>query len=129
MTVTPIDLFASFIRLDQGGRVRAERPVFDSEWGGWQVMTFHVETDADVHGDHWEVHPDAEEVVACLAGGIRLYFRPEEPGEEEAEVKVAAGAAVIVPRGRRHRIALDGPSDIMSVTMPRGSRLERRAEA
>ncbi|WP_030670086.1 cupin domain-containing protein [Streptomyces sp. NRRL B-1347] len=132
MTVTPIDLFASFIRLDQGGQVRAERPVFDSAWDGWQVMTFHVETDADVHGDHWEMHPDAEEVVACLAGGIRLYFRPEEsgdPGQGEAEVKVAAGAAVIVPRGRWHRIALDGPSDIMSVTMPRGSRLEPRAEA
>ncbi|MCI3928907.1 cupin domain-containing protein [Streptomyces sp. AN091965] len=129
MTVAPIDLFASFIHLDQGGEVRAERPVFDAARDGWQVMTFHVETDADVHGDHWEVHPDAEEVVACLAGGIRLCFRPEEPGEEEAEVRVAAGSAVIVPRGRWHRIALDGPSDLMSVTMPRGSRLEPRATA
>jgi hypothetical protein len=44
----------TFIRFDHTGRVRAGRPVFDSERDGWQVMTFHVETDADVHGDHWE---------------------------------------------------------------------------
>ncbi|KUM68248.1 cupin domain-containing protein [Streptomyces sp. ISL-22] len=129
MTVTPIDLFASFIHLQQGGQVSAEQPVFDTERDGWQVMTFHVETDADVHGDHWEIHTAADEVVSCLTGGIRLYFRPEQPGEEEEEIKLAAGTAVIVPRGRWHRIALDTPSDIMSVTLPRGSRLEKRAEA
>ncbi|CAL9271862.1 hypothetical protein SUDANB5_00306 [Streptomyces sp. SudanB5_2050] len=95
----------------------------------WQLMTFHVETDADVHGDHWEIHTEADELVSCLAGGIRLYFRPEQPGAEEGEVRLAAGTATIVPRGRWHRIALDGPSDIMSVTLPRGSRLQKRTEA
>ncbi|MFI0713138.1 cupin [Streptomyces inhibens] len=129
MTVTPIDLFASFIHLDQGGQVRAEQPVFDPERDGWQLMTFHAETDADLHADHWEVHSDADEVVSCLTGGIRLCFRPEQPGEEEEEIKLAAGTAVIVPRGRWHRIELDAPSDIMSVTVARGSRLEKRAEA
>lgn len=129
MTVTPIDLFASFIRLDQGGQVRAAQPVFDPERDGWQLMTFHVETDADVHADHWEVHSDADEVVSCLTGGIRLYLRPEQPGEEAEEIKLAAGTAAIVPRGRWHRLAPDGPSDIMSVTRPRGSRLEKRTEA
>ncbi|WP_281182544.1 hypothetical protein [Nocardia miyunensis] len=39
---------------------------------------------------------------------------------------MSAGTAVIVPRGRWHRIELDAPSDIMSVTMGRGSRLEQR---
>ncbi|MFF3430315.1 cupin [Streptomyces sp. NPDC002602] len=129
MTVNPIDLFASFIHLDQGGQVRAAQPVFDPERDGWQLMTFRVETDADVHADHWEVHSAADEVVSCLSGGIRLCFRPQQPGEEEEEIKLAAGTAVIVPRGRWHRIALDAPSDIMSVTLPRGSRLEKRSEA
>lgn len=129
MTVAPIDLFASFIHLEQGGQVRAGQPVFDAEQDGWQVMAFHVETDADVHADHWEVHSGADEVVSCLAGGIRLYFRPERPGEEEEEIALAAGTAVIVPRGRWHRIELDAPSDIMSVTVARGSRLEQRTEA
>ncbi|MFK4066777.1 cupin domain-containing protein [Streptomyces sp. NPDC029674] len=129
MTVTPIDLFASFIQLDQDGQVRATQPVFDPERDGWQLMTFHVETDADVHGDHWEVHSAADEVVSCLSGGIRLCLRPQQPGEKEEEVELAAGTAVIVPRGRWHRIALDAPSDIMSVTLPRGSRLEKRSDA
>lgn len=31
----------------------------DPERDGWQLMAFHVETDADVHADQWEVHPDA----------------------------------------------------------------------
>ncbi|MGW0535317.1 cupin domain-containing protein [Streptomyces sp. NPDC003032] len=128
MTVTPVDLFGSFIHLDQGGQVRAAQPEFDTERDGWQVMTFHVKTAADVHADHWEVHPEAEEVVSCLTGAIRLHFRPERPGEGEEEIKLAAGTAVIVPRGRWHRITLDAPSDIMSITAPRGSRLEARTE-
>jgi mannose-6-phosphate isomerase-like protein (cupin superfamily) len=129
MTVAPIDLFSSFIHLDHSGQVRPEQPVFDSERDGWQLMTFHVETDADVHGDYWEIHTEADELVSCLTGGIRLYFRPEQPEGKEEEIRLAAGTATIVPRGRWHRIALDGPSDIMSVTLPRGSRLQRRAEA
>ncbi|MEV0370173.1 cupin [Streptomyces sp. NPDC050636] len=129
MTVTPIDLFASFIHLDQDGQVRAVQPVFDPKRDGWQVMAFHVETDADVHADHWEVHSGADEVVSCLTGGIRLILRPEQPGDEEEEIKLAAGTAAIVPRGRWHRIALDAPGDIMSITLPRGSRLEKRIES
>ena len=82
-------------------------------------------TDADVHADHWELHPDAEEVVSCLTGGIRLYLPPEQPGAAE-EIKLAAGTAVIVPRGRWHRIDLAAPSDIMAVTLPCASRLEKR---
>lgn len=129
MTVTPIDLFESFVRFHQDGQAQAEQPVFDAGRDGWQLMTFHVETNADVHADYWEVHPDAEEVVSCLTGGIRLYFRPEQPGEDEEEIKLAAGTAVIVPRGRWHRIELDVPSDIMAVVMAQGSRLEERTAA
>ncbi|WP_415951201.1 hypothetical protein [Streptomyces sp. KLOTTS4A1] len=88
-----------------------------------------METDADVHGDHWEVHTAADEVVSCLTGAIRLFLRPQEPGDEEEEIKLTAGTAVVVPRGRWHRIALDAPSDIMSLTRPRGSRLEKRSES
>ncbi|WP_211274290.1 hypothetical protein [Streptomyces chattanoogensis] len=64
--------------------MRAEQPVFDPGRDGWQLMAFHVETDAvlhaDLHADHGEVHPDADEFVSCLTGGIRLYLRPERPG-------------------------------------------------
>jgi mannose-6-phosphate isomerase-like protein (cupin superfamily) len=127
MTGTPIDLFTSSIHLRDGGQAHAERRVFDPRRDGWQLKAFHVETDADVHADHWEIHPDAEEVVSCLTGGMRLYLRPEQPGDED-EITLAAGTAVIVPRGRWHRIELDAPSDIMAITVARGSRLEKRAE-
>src|SRR4051812_30708025 len=126
MTVTPIDLFASFVHLRQGGQVHAERPRSDPERDGWQLMAFHAKTDADVHADHWEVHPEAEEIVSCLMGKIRLYLRPERRGEQEEEIRLTAGTAAIVPRGRWHRIELDVPSNIMAVTLPRGSRLEKR---
>ncbi|GAA3618704.1 hypothetical protein GCM10022419_125270 [Nonomuraea rosea] len=129
MTVTPIELFASAIHLRQGGTIQTGKRTTDPEQDGWQVTTFHAKTGADVHADHWEVHPEAEEVVSCLIGKIRLYLRPERPGQEEEEIRLTAGTAAIVPRGRWHRIELDIPSSIMAVTLPRGSRLEKRTEA
>ncbi|MFB4300671.1 cupin [Actinomadura sp. NTSP31] len=126
MTLTPIDLFTSPLRLRPGGRIGTEKRTDASELDGWQVRTFHAKTGADVHADHWEVHPDAEEVVSCLIGMIRLYLRPEGPGQPEEEIRLMAGTAAIVPRGRWHRIELDTPSNIMVVTLPCGSRLEKR---
>jgi quercetin dioxygenase-like cupin family protein len=118
----------SLVHLHHDGRMRAEERVFDSERDGRLLPAFHAETGADVHADHWEVHPDAEELVSCLTGGIRLYLRPERPGDEE-EIKPAAGNAVIVPRGRWHRMELDSPSDLLSVTPPRGTRVAKRTTA
>jgi mannose-6-phosphate isomerase-like protein (cupin superfamily) len=129
LTVTPIDLFASSLRLRQGGRIHAEKPAFDPERDGWQLMAFHAKTSADVHADRWEVHPEAEEIVSCLIGTIRLYLRPERPGQAEEKIRLTAGTAAIVPRGRWHRIELVTPSNIMTVTLPRGSRLEKRSES
>ncbi|MDL4774633.1 MULTISPECIES: cupin domain-containing protein [Thermomonosporaceae] len=126
MTLTPIDLFASAIHFHPDGTVRAGERRMTTDPGGWQIAAFHVETDADVHADHWEMHPAADETVCCLAGGARLILRAEEPGGEEEPVALPAGTAVIVPRGRWHRIELDEPSDLMSVTLRRGTVLERR---
>ncbi|AIV32128.1 cupin [Streptomyces sp. CCM_MD2014] len=129
MTTTPVDLFASALHFHPDGDVRAvERQMTSSSSGAWQIATFHVETNADVHADHWEMHPEAEEAVCCLIGGIRLYFRPDAPGGTEDMVQLQAGAAVIVPRGRWHRLELDAPSDLMSITLRHGTRLERRTE-
>ncbi|MFC5186014.1 cupin domain-containing protein [Actinomadura harenae] len=128
MGVTAIDLFESFLRLRPDGQVHAEQPAFHPERADWQVMAFHVATDADLHADHWEIHPNADEVVACLTGRIRLFLKPQE-GEQDEEAELPAGKAVIVPRGRWHRIELVDPGDILSVTLPRGSRLEERTHA
>ena len=61
-------------------------------------MAFRARTDADTHADHWK----------CMT-------RP-----------LSAGAAVIVLRGRWHRIELVEPSDVMAVIVLRGTRLEKR---
>ncbi|MFD0686386.1 cupin [Actinomadura fibrosa] len=127
MPVTPIDLFSSLIHLRQGGRVHAGPQAPDPDRDGWRLTAVHAKTDADVRGGHWEVNTEAETVVSCLIGKFRLYLRPERPDQEGEEVRLRAGTAAIVPRGRWHRIELDTPSTIMAVTLPRGSRVERRA--
>ncbi|MFE9803204.1 cupin [Streptomyces goshikiensis] len=127
MTTPVIDLFASALQFRPDGDVRvSERRMTSSDSGAWQIATFHVETDAEVHADHWEMHPEAEEAVCCLTGGVRLYFRPTTPGGAEDMVRLSAGTAVIVPRGRWHRLELNAPSDLMSITLRHGTRLERR---
>ncbi|MFB0627702.1 cupin domain-containing protein [Streptomyces sp. AB3(2024)] len=126
---TPIDLFGSALRFYPDGKVRAsERQMTTSDSDAWQIAAFHVETDADVHADHWEMHPEAEEAVCCLAGSARLYFRPTGFDESAAAVQLQAGTAVIVPRGRWHRLELDTPSDLMSITLRQGTRLEKRTD-
>ncbi|MEU8941951.1 cupin [Streptomyces goshikiensis] len=127
MKTPVIDLFASALQFRPDGDVRvAERRMTSSDSGAWQIATFHVETDAEVHADHWEMHPEAEEAVCCLTGGVRLYFRPTTPGGAEDMVQLSAGTAVIVPRGRWHRLELNAPSDLMSITLRHGTRLEKR---
>ncbi|MFF1556140.1 cupin [Streptomyces sp. NPDC058279] len=130
MTTTPIDLFASALRFRPNGDVRAaERQMASGDSDAWQIATFHVETDADVHADHWEMHPEADEAVCCLTGGARLYFRATTTGGAEDMVRLQPGTAVIVPRGRWHRLELNAPSDLMSITLRHGTRLERRTDA
>ncbi|MFJ5025997.1 cupin [Streptomyces goshikiensis] len=127
MTTPVIDLFASALQFRPDGDVRvAERRMTSSDSGAWQIATFHVETDAEVHADHWEMHPEAEEAVCCLTGDVRLCFRPTTPGGAEDMVQLSAGTAVIVPRGRWHRLELNAPSDLMSITLRHGTRLEKR---
>jgi hypothetical protein len=44
MPVTPIDLFASFLHLHQGGEIHAGPQAFDSERDGWRPMTLSSTT-------------------------------------------------------------------------------------
>lgn len=126
MTLTPIDLYGCALRLSEGGNVSAEQRRMSADVDGWTLAAFHVETEEDVHGDHWELHPAADEAVCVLAGTARFILRANQGGAEEA-VTLTSGTAVIVPRGRWHRLELDGPADLMSITLRRGSQLEKRA--
>ncbi|MFE3223554.1 cupin domain-containing protein [Nocardia sp. NPDC059228] len=126
MQLTPIDLFACGVRMLPDGQVFGEQRRMSGDIDGWTLATFHLESDADAHGDHWEIHPAGAELVAVLSGGIRMYLRPERPGDEEDSLSVGPGQAYVVPQNRWHRIELEGPTDLMSVTLRRDTRLERR---
>ncbi|WP_049565072.1 cupin [Nonomuraea sp. SBT364] len=124
MPVTSIDLFASSVHLLRDGEIHAGKRAEGSGRDGWQLTAFYARTDDDRLG-HWEVHPEADTVVSCLIGKIRLHLRPELPGQLEEEIRLTAGTAAIVPRGRWHRIELDIPSNILTVTLPHGGHLEK----
>lgn len=111
VTVTAIDLFSQPVQLPGGS---------------WTLSAFHATSNAEVHADHWEIHDEADEVVSCLDGALHLHLRGDRAGEDDV-VALTSGSAVVVPRGRWHRIELDRPSDILAVTVRRGTRHEKRA--
>jgi mannose-6-phosphate isomerase-like protein (cupin superfamily) len=136
-TTGPVDLFVDAVQFDGSSlHVRPARIAkADGDGDGdWMLATFHVETDADVHADQWEVHPESDEVVWCVRGALRVHFRAPEPSasaeaEAEAEgddatVRLRTGEAAIVPRATWHRLSLDEPSDVTSILRRRGTRLE-----
>ncbi len=122
----PIELFARGIRMLPDGRIFDEPRRMTGDIDGWTLAAFRVATDADVHGDHWEMHPSGTELVAVLSGGIRLVLR--EGDTPSTSVSLSAGQAFIVPRGRWHRIELEEPSELMSLTLRRGTELEKRTD-
>lgn len=128
MTLERVDLFApSGLRLQAGGSIEVETPPrMSGDQDGWVVASFHVESTADVHGDHWEIHPFGQEVVSVLSGQARLVLRSDEQNQEET-VALPAGTACVVPRNRWHRLEIDGPTDMQSITPRRGTRLEPRS--
>lgn len=128
MTVSPIDLYSAAIRLTGERQAQHTERRFDAVRDGWHIMAFRTETNDDSHADHWEMHPGADEVVSCLTGAIRMYFRTEGAGDDE-EIPLAANAAVIVPKGRWHRIEVDVPSDILAVTVLENTQLQPRGSA
>lgn len=127
MTLAPIDMQNRTIHIHPDGALRDEDKRTPAAPSSRQLATFHAETDQDVHADHWELHPSAEELVCCLAGAMRLMLRPEQPDAPEETVRLTAGTSFVVPRGRWHRIELDEPTDLLSLTLRHGTRLEPRA--
>ncbi len=125
MTLGSIDLFApSGLRFAHDGSVEVECPPWlAGEADGWMAVYFHVASTQDVHGDHWEIHPAGQEVVAVLSGQARLILRAEGQDNEET-ITLRAGTACVVPRNRAHRLEIDGPTDLQSITPRRGTRLE-----
>ncbi|WP_458686547.1 cupin domain-containing protein [Nocardia tengchongensis] len=124
MEFDTINLFDRGVRILPDGRLLTEERRMQGDMEGWTVATFHVETDADVHSDTWEMHPTGDELVTVLTGSVRMYLKPETDGAPTNLVRLTAGHAYVVPRGRWHRLELDEPSDLMSIGPRRGTQLQ-----
>jgi quercetin dioxygenase-like cupin family protein len=120
----PVDLFAAALHLGADGQLRTGPPQM-AEGDHWQVASFRAATDAEVHADHWEVHPAGEEAVCCVSGAFRVHLRAAGPDGADSVVRLRAGEAIVVPRGVWHRLELEEPSGVMSVGIRRGSQLQR----
>jgi mannose-6-phosphate isomerase-like protein (cupin superfamily) len=94
----PIDLFSAALHLGSDGQLRTGPPQF-AEGDHWQVACFRVATDAEVHADHWEVHPAGEEAVCCVSGAFRVHLRAAGPDGADSVVRLRAGEAILVRRG------------------------------
>jgi mannose-6-phosphate isomerase-like protein (cupin superfamily) len=123
---TAIALSTALLRFDPDGTIQAEERGTATLDANWRLATFHAETDDDVHAEAWERHTAGDEAVSCLRGAIRIHLRADEPDAPDEVVRVLPGQAVVVPRHRWHRIELDEPSDLLVVTIRRGTKREPR---
>jgi mannose-6-phosphate isomerase-like protein (cupin superfamily) len=73
--------------------------------------------------DTWEVHPNGEELVCCVAGSITLH---QEVDGATRTVTLHAGDAVVNPPGAWHTADVDGPCTAFFVTSGRGTEVRPR---
>jgi mannose-6-phosphate isomerase-like protein (cupin superfamily) len=122
---TIVDLFTYDLHFESRKTIRAAERLFADGGAEWRLAVFHAETDDNVHADHWEKHPLADEAVCCLRGAIRLHLRADQPGPDDV-VRLLPGQAAIVPRDRWHRLEVEEPGDVLAVTTRHGTQLATR---
>ncbi len=71
--------------------------------------------------DSWEVHPDGEELVLCLAGSITLW---QETGDGGRPLTLGPGDAVVNPPGVWHTADVSGSATALFITA--GSNTQNR---
>ncbi len=95
--------------IELGFRSSLERPP------GMAVSIMEMNNDAPHDG---EMHPDGDEVIYVLEGRFSLRLGLNEP----AYIEVAAGQAVVIPKGVWHKIHVLAPCRL--VTVVPGPRIE-----
>ncbi len=86
--------------------------------GGWLVSRFTHEGD----WDHWEMHPEGDEVLTALSGGCTFHL---EMGGTVQDVPLVEGRTLVIPAGIWHRATGDSPTEILALTA--GSGTQHRA--
>lgn len=84
---------------------------------GYLMGAFRMDADSD----HWEVHPNGDEIIQLLSGAVDFIFR-EKAGERRIELR--GQATCIVPRGAWHRTVVHAPSEIVFTTFGLGTQHE-----
>ncbi len=73
--------------------------------------------------DTWEMHPEGEELVLCVAGEVTL---TQEIGGEHVRVKLRAGEAIINPPGVWHTADIEDSATALFVTAGVGTQIRER---
>ncbi|MCU0260048.1 MAG: cupin domain-containing protein [Ilumatobacteraceae bacterium] len=73
--------------------------------------------------DTWEVHPEGDELVVCVAGGMTLH---QEIDGEVRTVRLRVGEAVVNPPGVWHTADVSGSATALFVTAGVGTELRPR---
>ncbi|HEY8509904.1 MAG TPA: cupin domain-containing protein [Steroidobacteraceae bacterium] len=81
---------------------------------------FEFYDDESVHADHWECHPTGDETLCVLKG--RLLIEIDFDNAIESAV-LGKGQAIIVPRGRWHRLRVVDPGRLLFFTPAAGTTL------
>jgi mannose-6-phosphate isomerase-like protein (cupin superfamily) len=122
---TSFDPFASLVRLGHAGPAR----IVSRKARRWPRLTFRDgdrivgalrgRGPADVHADHWEMHPAGDELLVMLSGEVDLFMQ-QRP--RDRRIRLREGRAFIVPRGLWHRFVVCKPFEMLFCTPARGSR-------
>jgi mannose-6-phosphate isomerase-like protein (cupin superfamily) len=88
--------------------------VADVADGGWLVTRFTHRGD----WEHWEMHPEGDEVLTALSGGCVFHL---EVGGTVEEVPLVEGRTLVVPAGVWHRATGDTPTEILALTAGKGT--------
>lgn len=72
---------------------------------------------------NWQTHPQGDEVVEVPSGAIDLIL---QAGEVERTVSLRPNNACIVPKGIWHRIIVQKPANVLSITPSLG--MQQRGE-
>jgi mannose-6-phosphate isomerase-like protein (cupin superfamily) len=109
-----IDLACQVVGLDRADRrarvVEQEKGRPPQRIDGFTIGAPILTGDAPHAG---EVHPDGDELLYLISGAITV--RLELPGGDRT-VDVAAGEAIVIPKGTWHRIHLREPGRLLHIT-------------
>lgn len=118
-----VSLFTHPIHLGRGATAVSEPPFTGMEWyqqygerhaadgAEGRIVVLHR---YDSNWTSWEMHPEGEEVVACVEGSMTLH--QELPDGTRTSIKLGSGDYAINPRGAWHTADADGSVLVLFIT-------------